>query len=214
MSVFFSSHVSISLFSFFSSPGVSSDPALHPDLYPRRSYEADHPASPEPASAAVWTEELRVHLPHPRQHAQCAGSEVQQHQHTVSEDNGKAQDIAKPCSEIAAVYRGEISCNLCSPGRCECIYWLRGLLLTDYHLRQSHCSDQPKLFDLFSIQDGRTSLTIWRLGSCSVRQHNRLVWQRLENWGVCPEGLTVAKPLSLHSHSSFLPLSPQSNCHR
>lgn len=61
---------------FFSSPGVSSGPALHPDLYPCWSYETDHPAGPEPAPAAVGTKELRVYLPHPGQHAQRTGSEV------------------------------------------------------------------------------------------------------------------------------------------
>lgn len=89
------------LYSYFpSSPGVSSDPAVHRDLHPRWSYEANHPAGPEPAPAAVWTEELRVHLPHPGQHAQRPGSEVQQHQHTVSEDYGKAQDFIKLGNEI------------------------------------------------------------------------------------------------------------------
>lgn len=105
LSAFFSSHVSISLITFFSSPGVSSDPALHPDLYPCWSYEADHSAGSEPSAAAVWTEELRVHLPHPGQHAQRPGSEVQQQQHTMSEDHGKAQEAWKLCSEITAAYR-------------------------------------------------------------------------------------------------------------
>lgn len=103
-----SGHVSIPLFICFSRiPGVSSDPALHPDLYPRWSHEADHPAGPEPAPAAVRTEELRVHLPHPGQHAQRPGPEVQQHQHTVSEDHGEARHI------ITVAYRGEIHCNAC-----------------------------------------------------------------------------------------------------
>jgi len=81
------SHVLFAL--IFSSPGVSADPALYPDLYPCWSNEADHPAGSEPAPASVGTEKLRVHLSHPGQHSQCSCSEVQQHKHTVSEDNGK-----------------------------------------------------------------------------------------------------------------------------
>lgn len=74
----------------FPSLGVPSDPTFHPDLHSCWSYETNHSAYPEPATAAIWTEELRVHIPHPGQHASCASAEVQQYQHTVSEDRGKA----------------------------------------------------------------------------------------------------------------------------
>lgn len=83
---------------------MSTDPALHPDLYPCWSYEADHSAGPEPSPATVWAEELRVHLPHPGQHAQRPRSEIQQHQHTMSEDHGKAQSTLKFGREITTAY--------------------------------------------------------------------------------------------------------------
>lgn len=88
--LFLQSRISVFVL-FFLSSGVSSNPAFHPDLYPCWSYEADHPTGSEPAAASVWTEELWVYLSHPRQHTQCPGSEVQQHQHTVSEDHGKTE---------------------------------------------------------------------------------------------------------------------------
>lgn len=65
-----SNHIFLSLWS----AGVSSDPALHADLYPRRRDEAHHSAGTEPSAAAVRPEELRVHLPHPGQHLQRAGA--------------------------------------------------------------------------------------------------------------------------------------------
>lgn len=38
--------------------GVSSDPALHPDLHPCWGHEAHHPLSPESSTAPVWSEKL------------------------------------------------------------------------------------------------------------------------------------------------------------
>lgn len=79
---------------------MSSDPALHTDLYPCRRDEAHHSAGPEPPAAAVWPEELRVHLPHPGQHVQRAGAQVQQQQHSVSEDHGKMPNALEALHEI------------------------------------------------------------------------------------------------------------------
>jgi len=74
---------------FFHFAGVSSDPTVHSNLHPRWCHEAHHPVGPEPSTAAVWPEELRVYLLYPGERVQCHCTALQQHQHTVSEDHGK-----------------------------------------------------------------------------------------------------------------------------
>lgn len=74
---------------FFHFTGVSPDPAVHSNLHPRWCHEAHHPSGPEPSTAPVWPEELRVYLLYPGERVQCHCTALQQHQHTVSEDHGK-----------------------------------------------------------------------------------------------------------------------------
>lgn len=69
--------------------GLPSDPAFHPDLHPRGCGETHHPDGQEPAPAAVRPAQLRVHLPHPRQHHPRHRPALQQHQHPVPEHLGE-----------------------------------------------------------------------------------------------------------------------------
>lgn len=71
--------------------GLPPDPALHPDLHPRWGGETHHPDSQEPAAAAVRAAQLRVHLPHPRQHHARHRPALQQHQHPVPEHLGECR---------------------------------------------------------------------------------------------------------------------------
>lgn len=78
-------------FSFLPLAGLSADSSFDSDLHPRRSDQAHHLSSQEPAAASVRTEELWVCLPHPWGESQRSSPTLQQHLHSVPEDSGESQ---------------------------------------------------------------------------------------------------------------------------
>lgn len=97
-------------FSFLPSAGLSADSSFDSDLHPRRSDQAHHLSSQEPAAASVRTEELWVCLPHPWGESQRSSPTLQQHLHSVPEDSGESQTGTGWCCCVH--WRGAVSALL------------------------------------------------------------------------------------------------------
>lgn len=77
---------------FFSFPKISGlppDSPFNPDLHPSRRDQAHHLSRQKPTAAPVWSEELRVRLPHPWGGPQRSCVALQQLVHPVPENIGE-----------------------------------------------------------------------------------------------------------------------------